>query len=427
MKDTYTISECFKITEVGLLPEEWEVVKVMDVFELSRKPRNLFIDGDEEIPFIPMKLISEDTKSVNGYQIKKYSEISSGTFVLKNDLIVAKITPSFENGKQAIIDNMPIDYGYATTEIWALHPKENRAIVEHLYSYLKMKNVRAAMASKMEGTTGRQRLPRHVVENLMIPLPPIPEQKKIAAVLSTVQEAKEKAGAVIEAARELKKSLIKHLFTYGPVPVGEAENVRLKKTEIGLVPEEWEVMKLGDVAGLIMGQSPPGSTYNEKGRGMPFLQGKAEFGATSPKHVKYTTKPLKIAPKGSVLVSVRAPVGDVNIAGIDYCIGRGLASLSLSEGGNSFLFFLLNYFKNKLKKEGTGSTFKAINKSKLQEFKIPFPPLSVQQKIAEVLSASDKKIETEENKEKALEELFKTLLNNLMTARIRVNHLEIAA
>ncbi|GAI66902.1 unnamed protein product, partial [marine sediment metagenome] len=78
MKEDNTIPESFKMTELGPLPETWDVVKVTDVFELSRKPRDLFIDGDEEIPFIPMELISEDTKSVNGYQIKKYSEISSG-------------------------------------------------------------------------------------------------------------------------------------------------------------------------------------------------------------------------------------------------------------------------------------------------------------------------------------------------------------
>ena len=202
-----------KETEIGLMPGEWDVVRVKDVFELSRKPRNLSIEGNEEIPFIPMELISEDSKTVYGWQIKKDSEISSGTFVFKNDLIIAKITPSFENGKQAVVDNLPTDYGYATTEVWPLHPKDNRVIVEHLYSYLKIQNVRTTMASKMEGTTGRQRLPRHVVENLMIPLPPLPTQQKIASILSAVDKKIEAEEAKRKTLNELFKSLLQNLMT----------------------------------------------------------------------------------------------------------------------------------------------------------------------------------------------------------------------
>ncbi|HPT63959.1 MAG TPA: restriction endonuclease subunit S, partial [Candidatus Atribacteria bacterium] len=228
---------------------------------------------------------------------------------------------------------------------------------------------------------------------------------------------------VISAAKSLKKSMMSYLFTYGPVPLPDAENIPQKETEIGMIPEEWEAVRLGDVADLVMGQSPPGSTYNEIGEGLPFLQGKAEFGPLHPRHIKYTTKPIKTAPKNSVLLSVRAPVGDVNIADIDYCIGRGLTSVSLSEGNNLFLFYILSYLKDEIEKEGTGSTFKAITKAKLMNIKIPLPPLPTQQKIASMLSAIDEKIEAEENKKKALEDLFNTLLHNLMTARIRVNHL----
>ena len=137
--------------------------------------------------------------------------------------------------------------------------------------------------------------------------------------------------------------------------------------------EEWIWKKLDDVAEIIMGQSPPGDTYNKVGQGMPFLQGKAEFGSFSPKHIKYTKKPLKKAPSGSVLISVRAPVGDVNIADINYCIGRGLASIKLKKGENTYLFYYLKKIKKRIEKMGTGSTFKAINKSILETLKIPLP------------------------------------------------------
>jgi len=188
-----------------------------------------------------------------------------------------------------------------------------------------------------------------------------------------------------------------------------------RRTELGPLPEEWEFLKLENVANFVMGQSPPGSTYNETGEGMPFLQGKAEFGSLHPKHVKYTTKPLKIAPKDSVLMSVRAPVGDVNMADIDYCIGRGLASISLFDGDNVFLFHLLTLLKSEIEKEGTGSTFKAITKTKLMDFKIPLPPLPEQRSIASVLSTVQEAKEKTEAVITATKALKKSLMKHLFT------------
>lgn len=188
-----------------------------------------------------------------------------------------------------------------------------------------------------------------------------------------------------------------------------------KMTEIGLLPEEWEVVNLGRVTNLIMGQSPPGNTYNSSGEGMPFLQGKAEFTDLFPRHIKYTTKPLKIAPMNSILMSVRAPVGDVNIADIDYCIGRGLASISFRDGSNEFLFYLLKFYKKSLENEGYGSTFKAINRTKIEDFKIPLPPLPEQKKIAAVLSAVQEAREKTEAVIAAAKELKKSLMKYLFT------------
>ena len=193
------------------------------------------------------------------------------------------------------------------------------------------------------------------------------------------------------------------------------EEFTFKETEIGSFPDDWDVMQLGDAAELIMGQSPPGNTYNEISDGIPFLQGKAEFGSINPKHIKYTTKPLKMAPEGTVLISVRAPVGDVNIADINYCIGRGLAALCLRDGENLFLFYILNFLKPEIEKEGTGSTFKAINKSKLQEFKIPLPPLPEQHRIAAVLSAVQDAKEKTEAVIAAAKSLKKSLMRHLFT------------
>ena len=117
----------FKQTEIGLIPEDWKVVKLGEVVEFSRKPRSLRIRENDELPFIPMELIPDSGKYAS-WLMKKYSEISSGTFVFKDDIIVAKITPSFKNGKQALLTNLPMEFGYATTEVLAFHPKNEDII-----------------------------------------------------------------------------------------------------------------------------------------------------------------------------------------------------------------------------------------------------------------------------------------------------------
>jgi len=202
-----------KETEIGKVPEEWEVVKLGEVFEFSKKPKNLKINDNDLIPFIPMEMISDTNQSIKYWEEKRYSEIPSGSFVFKNDIIIAKITPSFENGKQAILDKLPLDYGYATTEIWALHPKNENVITQYLYYYLKVDPIRMNLAGKMEGSTGRQRLPKHVLENLSLPLPPLPVQQKIASILSAVDAKIEAEENKKQALEELFKTLLHNLMT----------------------------------------------------------------------------------------------------------------------------------------------------------------------------------------------------------------------
>ncbi|MHA1401383.1 MAG: restriction endonuclease subunit S [Candidatus Heimdallarchaeaceae archaeon] len=201
-----------KETEIGLVPEEWNVVKVNDVYEFSRKPKDLIISDEERIPFIPMEYISEENEIVDNWELKNKNEIKSGSFAFKDDLIIAKITPSFENGKQAILTNLPTQYCYTTTEIYALHPRDNRATTRYLYNYLKMEKIRKTMAGKMEGSTGRQRLPKRVIGDLLIPLPSFSEQQKIAKILLLFDEKINKEKNKIDSLEKLFKSLLENLM-----------------------------------------------------------------------------------------------------------------------------------------------------------------------------------------------------------------------
>jgi type I restriction enzyme, S subunit len=154
------------------------------------------------------------------------------------------------------------------------------------------------------------------------------------------------------------------------------------------LPTGWKLAKLSDVTQMVMGQSPPSETYKELGRGLPFLEGKAEITELFPKPTKSCTMPLKIAKQGSVLISVRAPVGDVNLANQDYIIGRGLCSITIADGDNKFLFYSLLHSKDRIDAKGSGTTFRSINKATLDNFVILLPPTPEQRAIARALRAA---------------------------------------
>jgi len=175
------------------------------------------------------------------------------------------------------------------------------------------------------------------------------------------------------------------------------------------IPKGWKWVKLGEVSEIKMGQSPESKYYNDKGIGLPFLQGNKTFGYKYPEIDIFCSNPIKIAKKGEVLISVRAPVGDINIANQDICIGRGLASINSLFNQNEFLFYCLKYSKNDLLASETGTVFGSINKDTLNNFSIPHPPLSEQKAIAEVLSSIDDKIELFHRQNKTLEEMAMTL------------------
>jgi type I restriction enzyme S subunit len=296
--------------------------------------------------------------------------------------------------------------------------------IKYIYYYLIRNLKRILIKSKFGSTMPYIR--KGDLENFKIPLPPLPIQQKIVKILDTIQSAVEIQEKIIEKTKELKKSLMAELFKYGSPSFRRGR--KLKKTEIGEIPENWEVVRFRDekLFELIMGQSPPSSSYNQNKKGLPFLQGKAEFGEIYPQPIKWCDKPIKVAEKNDILISVRAPVGDLNLADQKYCIGRGLAAIRLKNNVDSFFMFnCLNFFKNQILTYGTGSTFKAITKEILENFKIPLPPLPEQQEIAEILQTIDQKIEIEKKKKELYEELFKTMLNKIMNQEINVEKIEV--
>ncbi|MFG6360548.1 restriction endonuclease subunit S [Taurinivorans muris] len=168
--------------------------------------------------------------------------------------------------------------------------------------------------------------------------------------------------------------------------------------------------KLGEICKINMGQSPDSSTYNNNKEGIPFFQGNADFGKINPTIRLWCSNPVKIAKENDILISVRAPIGALNISDCECCIGRGLASLTITTDKciQKFLWYSLINRTHELISKGTGSTFKAINKQILFDLKIPLPPLEEQEKIAMVLDKVSELIEKREQQLAKLDELIKS-------------------
>ena len=167
--------------------------------------------------------------------------------------------------------------------------------------------------------------------------------------------------------------------------------------------------RLDQICSLNMGQSPDSSSYNENGEGMPFFQGNADFGKVHPRVRVWCSAPTKVAHAGDVLISVRAPIGALNVADRECCIGRGLAALTVNEElcNKNYLWYAIASKVDELNSKGTGSTFKAISKNVLAETEIPLPTMEEQQSVAEQLEKVDELISLRKEQLAKLDELVK--------------------
>jgi len=187
-----------------------------------------------------------------------------------------------------------------------------------------------------------------------------------------------------------------------------------KETEIGLIPTDWKFIELKKICNINMGQSPPSEYYNVDGKGLPFFQGRKDFTNKFPTITMWCSEPKKIANMDDILLSVRAPVGDVNIAPKKCCIGRGISSIDAKNGNNEFLYYLFQYSKPRLKNifESEGTVFGCITKNGLMDFMVQYPSDYEQKTIARILSDLDNKIKLNKKMNQILEEIGQAIFKH---------------
>jgi len=211
-----------KKTEIGLIPEGWEVASIGQAFSVTKKPKNIKYSDYSHIPFVPMDFIDFGGVRLSKFEMRPPDKISSGTYFNEGDILIAKITPSFENGKQSILVNIPNHFGVATTEIIPINEFSGKGNKYYLFYYLLKADVRTMIASKMEGSTGRQRVPVDTLMSVRIPLPSLPEQTEIAHILQAIDRKIEINEGKKAGYQDLFKTMLNNLMT-GTIRVNELD------------------------------------------------------------------------------------------------------------------------------------------------------------------------------------------------------------
>ena len=254
-----------------------------------------------------------------------------------------------------------------------------------------------------------------------VTLPSKERQDRIVEICKSLDDKIEVNKRINDNLEQQAQALFKSWF----VDFDPFKDRKFVDSELGKIPEGWKVGYLSEIADIIMGQSPNGSTYNENGEGIIFYQGRAEFGTRFPSIRLFTTNPTRIAPANSILISVRAPVGDINITHKECCIGRGLASAVSRTNKSAFLLYTLFSLKSDLDKfNAEGTVFGSINRKALETLKILIPTNDIISKFEAIVASMDQQILTLHLESENLKILRDTLLPKLMSGERSVIHKE---
>jgi len=315
------------------------------------------------------------------------------------------------------------------------------------YYYFQLDEIRKFFYNEATGSTIKN-LSLKSLQDFQVPVPDKKEWQKIAAVLSVLDakiELNNRINAELEA---LAKTIYDYWFVQFDFPhpfIKVTTDKNGRRTELVEVkpykssggkmvynkelkreiPEGWSDGILSDIANITMGQSPPGDSYNSEGKGKIFFQGSTDFGWRFPEVREFTTSPSRIAQKRDILVSVRAPVGTVNIASEECCIGRGLAALNSKLNSNSYLFAVMLDFKQVFdRKNSVGTTFGSITKDELFSLKVLIPKQEVLTKFQKIVSTFDEQILINHKQIQQLSQLRDWLLPMLMNGQVKVKDAE---
>ncbi|MDD2821258.1 MAG: restriction endonuclease subunit S [Flavobacterium sp.] len=377
-----------------------------------------------------------DTGNITRNRINEIKKLTNGVDkfpsraqrkVQKNTIIYSTVRPEQEHFGiiENPIDNLIVSTGFTTLDIiddsidakYFYYSLTNKSITEYL-------NVIAS-----NNVTSYPSLNPSDIGDLVLKIPSSKiEQQKIAKILSDLDAKIELNNRINTELEAMAKTLYDYWFVQFDFPDANGKpyktsggkmvwNEQLKRE----IPEGWEVGELKDIANITMGQSPPGESYNEEGNGMIFYQGCTDFGNRYPTIRKFTTSPTRFAKQGDILLSVRAPVGTLNISKENCCIGRGLACMNSKNDAITYLFGVMVNLKQTFdRRNASGTTFGSITKDDLFSLPVIIPNEKTVRAFQNLVFPSFEKQNKIELENIELASLRDWLLPMLMNGQVRV-------
>lgn len=384
------------------MASEWKTVRAADFIEFN--PR-LSIKKGAMATKVAMDKLQPFTKKIPATE---QAEFAGGSKFCNGDTIMARITPCLENGKTAYVDILADgEVAFGSTEFIVMRARAGISDPQFVYYLATSPAFRNVAIKSMVGSSGRQRVQQGVLDELELIVPPLEEQQKIGAMLAMLDQKIALNNKINDNLQQQAMALYASMFLDNPA----------LETTAGT---------LKDIADITMGQSPSGSSYNEDGNGEVFYQGRAEFGYRFPTRRLFTTEPKRMAEAGDVLLSVRAPVGDLNVAYERCCIGRGLGAIHGRNGYQSFVLYTMFALRPQLDVyNGEGTVFGSINRNALNDMPIDIPSEDAIAAFEAVVRPMDNMIRTNYEENCRLQELRDALLPRLMSGEVDVSDIDI--
>lgn len=390
---------------------KWEKVKLSEVTEyITDGDHQPAPKSDSGVLFVKIKDIQDNRLTFDNALFvpqEYYNRLPKNRKAEYGDTLYTVVgsygIPAFVN------HNIPFCF---ERNIALLHPN-NRVIPKYLY-YAVNNPIFYGNANNIANGSAQKLIPLSKLAGMEISVPPIERQETIVNILSAYDDLIENNQKQIKLLEEAAQRLYKEWFIDLRFPGHETTPI------VDGIPEGWEIQTLSQIADVVMGQSPKSEFYNQDRQGLPFHQGVGSYGTRFVIDTTYSTSFTRIAEAGSILFSVRAPVGRLNITKNKIVIGRGLAAINHRSGMQSYLFYLLKerFFKDNI--IGNGAIFASISKDELLGQKFIVPVDDLVKRFNTVVSDIDGKIAGLENQIMLLTEARNRLLPKLMSGEIEV-------
>ncbi|HBG26976.1 MAG: hypothetical protein A2Y10_15345 [Planctomycetes bacterium GWF2_41_51] len=397
------------------IPYTWKNVRLKEIAIINpQRPKNLNYGDDNLTTFVPMPAVCAAKGAIENPLTVPFKKVKKGyTFFMEGDVLFAKITPCMQNGKHAIAENLINGIGFGTTEFHVIRPLNN-VLAMWVHSFIRQEKVLSKATESFTGAVGQQRVPKDFLENLIIPLPPLPEQKRIVEILhkqlELVEKAKKSAEEKLQAVKKLRESLLNNVFR-----------------QMEILPTGWKYVTLGDVCEMMTGGTPNSSIreYYDNGNIKWLVSGDIHQKEIFDCPNRITEKGLnnsnaKYLPVNSVLIALNGQGktrGTVALLRTEAACNQSLLAMypiDKEKLVSEYLYYVLTSIYQQIRNITGDNHRSGLSITIVKQIKLALPPLAEQKQIVEKLSkqldAADKVLKQCEEELEAINKLPASLL-----------------